>query len=141
MKQGGEGEKKKATADMALSALSSSSSFPPGTVLKLTCSQGRELNSGKRRTRCRRGEWRPEASPRCRRPVGCRVPRAGEGGAFVRDLDDSILQGEGEIEHGASISIRCDQGFSVSAGPETRKCSFGEWVGGGAEMPRCVENP
>ncbi len=89
------------------------SSFPPGTVLKLTCSQGHELSTHKQCTRCKWGEWHPQPKPRCD-PVGCRLSESGEGGIFVRDLDRSILPGEGEIEHGASVSIRCDQGYFVS---------------------------
>ena len=54
--------------------------------------------------------------------------------------DGTILPSEGEIEHGSSVSLRCDQGYFVS-GPETRRCNHGDWAGGGAEAPKCVGKP
>ncbi len=74
---------------------SSPPSYPRGAVLRLSCAQGHRLNSPKRRVRCRvhrdgRGEWRPEARPRCL-PVGCRLPPAGEGGVFRRDMGMLVL--------------------------------------------------
>ncbi len=64
------------------------SSYPKGTVLRLTCAQGHELDSPKRRVRCRKGgDWSPRPRPRCV-PVKCRLPHAGEGGVFVSDLGE-----------------------------------------------------
>jgi len=112
---------------------------PKGTVVRLSCPSGHRLTTAKRRARCRRGRWRPDAHPRCA-AVTCVLPETDVvGGYFARQADGALLPSGGEVSHGQRVSLRCQEGYFVS-GDETRKCSFGEWSGS-AEEPKCVGNP
>jgi hypothetical protein len=51
----------------------SEASNADGSVLKISCDSGYELNIQKKKVRCKRGEWKPE-HPKCV-PVKCHLPR------------------------------------------------------------------
>ena len=106
-----------------------------GSVLRVSCDPGFELNSAKRKVRCRRGEWRPK-SPECS-PVKCRLPRGEEGGKFIIDSSTVILPDEGEVRNGVTVLLQCEPGYFLDGEPR-RRCLAGEWTGGGAAMPRSV---
>ena len=53
-------------------------SHAKGSVLKVSCKRGYQLNLSKRKVRCKRGEWKP-AMPKCN-PLGCVLPKLTEQG-------------------------------------------------------------
>ena len=108
-----------------------------GSVLKVACQPGFELNIAKKKVRCRRGEWRP-ATPICT-PIKCRLPPASEGGRFTTS-GSVILPREGEVVDGTTVELECDDGYFADDEPR-RRCVNGEWTGGGAAMPTCTGNP
>ena len=96
-----------------------------GTVLKVTCGDGFELAPPKKRIKCGRksgkmdetlkkhsqtndfSEWRP-GMPGCL-PLKCRLPPIREGGRFK--MGTTQLPDEGEIAHGKTVELECDEGY------------------------------
>ena len=111
----------------------------PGTELKISCKEGYDLNGdipGKKVVCGKRGEWSP-SHPRCD-PLRCRLPDGVKGGKFV--MGEVILPNLGQIEHGKEVELSCEDGYH-RAGPEKRRCWYGEWSSGTGEEPKCVGNP
>lgn len=112
-----------------------------GTVLRVTCKPGYELDPPKKKIKCKRGgEWKPEM-PKCL-PIGCDLPRMVQGGHFV-DQKGKALPLNARVEHGHDIDVVCHQGHFLN-GADRLRCWYGDWSGGSSAifgMPKCVGNP
>jgi hypothetical protein len=117
-----------------------SSTHARGSVIKVYCPSGFNLNLPKRKVRCKRGEWRP-AMPSCQ-PISCPLPRLAIGGHFTKE-NGHTLSPEASIEHGKDVDLVCHSGYFRN-GPSRLRCWYGDWSGGASSvfgMPRCVGNP
>ena len=109
-------------------------SYPHGTIVKISCTNGYALNLGSNRTaRCVRGFWKPKA-PECM-VSPCKVPPAANGVFYLHHVK---LQMGDSINHGEAIHLQCLQGFQ-SRGSHSTRCWFGNWTA--HTTPECVPAP
>lgn len=115
-----------------------------GSVLKVYCPSGFDLNLPKRKIRCKRGEWKP-ALPVCK-AVGCELPNLptlGSGGSGRFTQNGQVLNFDAHIKHGQDVDVLCNSGYFLN-GPSRLRCWYGDWSGGSSSvfgMPKCVGNP
>ncbi|KAL1115089.1 hypothetical protein AAG570_007120 [Ranatra chinensis] len=117
-----------------------SSGYPHGTGVRLTCAQGYSSNLPNGTAKCVRGRWKP-VKPHCGF-AACHVPDS-EHGIYTRAgatsaVAGTALEAGGLVAHAQTVEFSCRVGYNVQ-GTATMKCWHGQWSI--PVLPSCTPAP
>ncbi|XP_015785992.1 sushi, von Willebrand factor type A, EGF and pentraxin domain-containing protein 1-like isoform X2 [Tetranychus urticae] len=114
--------------------------YPHGTLIQVSCSNGYSLNIGKNRTaKCLKGHWKPRL-PSCLLSP-CSLPHLDNGQYFINS--SSSLPSGSRISSNETVSIACDPGYQIVSSSSLSTsynitCSSGHWSLANRAWPECV---
>ncbi|KAF6197720.1 hypothetical protein GE061_008686 [Apolygus lucorum] len=116
------------------------STYPHGTVVRLTCMIGYSSNLPNDTAKCIKGKWKPE-KPECR-VSPCKIPDT-QFGLFTQAGGNTavaghVLNSTGYVEHAQVIEVSCRPGYNLQ-GSANMKCWHGQWDV--PVLPTCTPAP
>ncbi|ODN03359.1 Sushi, von Willebrand factor type A, EGF and pentraxin domain-containing protein 1 [Orchesella cincta] len=114
-------------------AMNENQTYNDGTIMKIGCLHGFELNMGNDSIKCKNGAWRPK-SPRCN-ALPCKTPYI-QHGTFSDG--SKTLYFQEVLKHSKAIHFRCSKGYQLK-GSNKMMCWYGEWDV--TDIPECMPAP